>query len=128
MTNDSASKSPGLATLCIHGGARPGPAHPEVVPPIVRSTTFVQGEARGQSRERPLQEPLIYSRYANPTVRFVERRLALLESAPYALLFSSGMAAMHAGVLALAPRGSTILASDRLYGGTQDLLAQGRVL
>jgi cystathionine gamma-synthase/methionine-gamma-lyase len=65
----------------------------------------------------------IYSRYGNPTVAALEQAILSLEGGIAACAYASGMAALHASVLAceLSP-GSTILASQDLYGATLDLL------
>ena len=57
----------------------------------------------------------VYGRIGNPTVTAVEDRLAVLENAP-AVLFSSGMAAYTAAILATAKAGDTaLLLSDGYY-------------
>jgi cystathionine gamma-synthase/methionine-gamma-lyase len=65
----------------------------------------------------------IYTRYGNPTVAALEQAILALEGGVAACAYASGMAALHAAVLAceLSP-GSTILASRDLYGATLDLL------
>jgi cystathionine gamma-synthase len=57
----------------------------------------------------------------------VEDRIAALEGAERSLLFSSGMAALHAAIVSCAPTGSALVVSRRLYGGTHDLLTNGLV-
>jgi cystathionine beta-lyase/cystathionine gamma-synthase len=111
------------ATLCIHGGRRPGPGDPAVVMPVHQSSTFVPGEEDWRLvEEGRVAESRFYSRYGNPSVAAVERRLALLEGADEVRLFASGNAAMHAAVMALALPGGRVVASDRLYGGTRAIL------
>ena len=46
------------------------------------------------------QPGFIYSRLANPTVRMFEERLALLEGAEDAAATATGMAAVHAALMA----------------------------
>ncbi|MCL4152656.1 UNVERIFIED_CONTAM: hypothetical protein GTU68_017093 [Idotea baltica] len=60
----------------------------------------------------------------NPTVAAVERRIADLEGAEAACLFASGNAASHAAVMGCLRNGGHIVASKRLYGGTQGLIKQ----
>lgn len=65
----------------------------------------------------------VYSRYTSPTVRAFERAVASLEMAEEAIAFSSGMAAIHATLLAAgATQGATILAAFDLYGATYTLV------
>jgi cystathionine gamma-synthase/methionine-gamma-lyase len=65
----------------------------------------------------------IYTRFGNPTVAALEQAILSLEGGVAAVAYASGMAALHAAMLAceLSP-GSTILASQDLYGATLDLL------
>jgi O-acetylhomoserine (thiol)-lyase len=77
-----------------------------------------------------------YSRTGNPTVGLLERRLAALEGGVGAVATSSGQAAVALTILALAGRSGQspdgeahaaapaghVVAGDRIYGGTADLL------
>ncbi len=60
----------------------------------------------------------IYARYSNPTVEAVEAKLAELERAEAAQIFSSGQAATTTICLTFLRAGDRLLASDSLYGGT----------
>ncbi len=62
-----------------------------------------------------------YSRSQNPTRFALETRLAGLESADYALAFSSGMAAETSVILSLLQAGDHVIAFDDLYGGSKRL-------
>ena len=53
----------------------------------------------------------------------MQRRLAALEGSEHALVFASGMAALHAALLALLPRGGSIVAQREIYGSSWDLMA-----
>ena len=63
----------------------------------------------------------VYGRIGNPTVTAVEDRLAVLENAP-AVLFSSGMAAYTAAILATAKAGDTVLLSSDGYYAARNLM------
>src|SRR5437667_12869411 len=65
----------------------------------------------------------VYTRYGNPTVTLLENAMRTIERGATACAYSSGMAALHAALFAceLAP-GSTVLASQDLYGATTNLL------
>ena len=65
-----------------------------------------------------------YTRLRNPSVEAVADKLALLEGADGAVLFSSGLAAVATTLLALAPPGARIVASRDLYGDVFTLLSQ----
>jgi cystathionine gamma-synthase/methionine-gamma-lyase len=67
----------------------------------------------------------VYGRYGNPTVRALEDAVALLEEGEAGQAFSSGMAAIHAALLAVGARaGSAVVAAQDVYGGTYALLDQ----
>jgi len=67
-------------------------------------------------------EGYIYSRYGAPTQAAFEDAVARLEEAEGALSFSSGMAALHAVILAAVPAGGRIVAAQQVYGATHSLL------
>jgi cystathionine gamma-synthase len=66
-----------------------------------------------------------YQRVGHPTLRACEERLAGLEGAEEALLFSSGMAALSAAFLAHLASGDHVIALHQCYGGTHGLLNWG---
>jgi O-succinylhomoserine sulfhydrylase len=57
-----------------------------------------------------------YSRFGNPTVTILEDRLALLEGAEACRLAATGMAAVHAAMLAHLKTGDRVVASRALFG------------
>jgi cystathionine gamma-synthase/methionine-gamma-lyase len=65
----------------------------------------------------------IYTRYGNPTLAALEDAVRIVEEGATACVYSSGMAALHAALFAcdLKP-GSTVVASQDLYGATTTLL------
>src|SRR5215212_11364312 len=61
----------------------------------------------------------VYARYATPTVAAFEAAVASLERAEAAQAYSSGMAAIHASLLAAgAKAGTAVVAALDLYGAT----------
>src|SRR5215210_8624956 len=65
-----------------------------------------------------------YTRDGNPTVRSFEAAVAALEGAPLVGAFGSGMAAIHAALLAAGVRpGDRIVATQDCYGLTRVMLA-----
>lgn len=67
----------------------------------------------------------LYSRYGSPTVAALEEAVADLEGGEKGLAFASGMAAIHAVLLAVGARaGTSIVAAQDLYGMTYALLDQ----
>ncbi|MBL8860446.1 MAG: aminotransferase class I/II-fold pyridoxal phosphate-dependent enzyme [Planctomycetes bacterium] len=113
------------ATLCVHAGHRASAAQRAVVAPLVHSTTFLLDDtAYSAMTQGRASEAWIYSRIRNPTLDVVQERIAALEGAERCVVFSSGMAAIHAALLATAQSGgSRVVAHREIYGSTWDLLA-----
>jgi len=63
-----------------------------------------------------------YSRWDNPTVVTLEKKLAALEHAEAGAAFSSGMAAISTSVFSFLRKGAHVLGIKDLYGGTYALL------
>jgi methionine-gamma-lyase len=110
----------GPSTRSVHGG-RPGGRG--VSPPIDRSSTFVADEAayRARAAGDPYSIP-VYAREASPTVLAVEARLAALESAEGALLFASGLGALHGLLMGRLAAGDRVALALQAYGGTTALV------
>ncbi len=71
----------------------------------------------------------VYSRYANPTCDSVAEKLSLMESfgtgvESHAMMFSSGMAAIHTLAMTLLRSGDQVLTQGNLYGGTTELFTK----
>ena len=64
----------------------------------------------------------MYSRISNPTVSALEERLASLEKGIGAICTASGQAALHLTVATLLNSGDHIVSSNRIYGGSRNLL------
>lgn len=112
----------GFATQQIHAGQTLDPTGSRNLP-IHMTTSFVFDSAE-HAKQRFALEDLgpIYTRLTNPTVEVLENRIATLEGGVHAVAFASGMAAETAAIQNLAQAGDHIVASPRLYGGTETLL------
>ncbi|QKS28630.1 MAG: O-succinylhomoserine sulfhydrylase [Candidatus Accumulibacter similis] len=64
----------------------------------------------------------VYSRFTNPTVSAFQDRLAALEGAEDCIATASGMSAILSLVMAVCSSGDHIVASNGLFGATQQLL------
>lgn len=116
-----------LATRVVHGGERrSAPDFHPVSTPIYNSATFYYDSLGVIDRIAGGEQPgFMYGRYANPTNVALEQAVAELEGAESSWTFASGMAALHAAILAAAPQpGETILCSRDVYGATIALLLQ----
>ncbi len=112
-------------TRAVHAGERVPPADfTPVTTPIWPTVGYLyesmddldavfDGDKRGQ----------IYLRYSNPTVEAFEAAIADLEMADAAQAYSSGMAAIHAALLAAGVKaGTAVVAALDIYGATFSLL------
>ena len=107
-------------TKCLHSGYTPKNGEPGVMP-IVQSTTyrFDSTEHIGDLFDKPME--CMYSRFANPTVDAVEKKIAALEGGVGAMCTSSGQAANLFAVLNLCSSGDSFICSAAVYGGTINL-------
>lgn len=62
------------------------------------------------------EEGFVYSRYANPTVRMLEERLALLDGAEACRVTASGMGAISSAMIAPVGAGDRVVAASALFG------------
>ena len=110
-------------TKCLHAGYSPKNAEPRVMP-IVQSTTYVYDSTEEVASvfDEPTKS-LIYSRFANPTVMAVERKIAELEGGVGAMCTSSGQAASLLSILNLCSAGDSIISTPEIYGGTVNLFS-----
>jgi cystathionine beta-lyase/cystathionine gamma-synthase len=104
---------PGPSTNAVHAGDEPEPRTGAVNTPVHLSTTFWFPQLPGGGKA-----PYIYSRYENPSLESVERKLAALEGSPHALVFASGMAAIQAACTSILKPKDTLLHQRGVYGGT----------
>ncbi|KAJ01815.1 trans-sulfuration enzyme family protein [Sulfitobacter mediterraneus] len=115
----------GPSTTAVHAGTHDDPRTGAVGTPIYQASTFVLNEGQYRSVEDGFaRDRFIYSRYGNPSQWAVQEKLAALEGAESAIVFSSGMAAITSTVLALMDKGAHVVASSDLYGGTFNLFNQ----
>jgi len=118
--------SHGFQTRSVHAGETPDPATHASAPNIVMSTTFVINDADAQFSANALTDdaPFVYTRWANPTVRQLEAKLASLEGGEAAVAFASGMAAASALFLTRLKAGDHLIISDVAYAGVAELVRQ----
>jgi cystathionine beta-lyase/cystathionine gamma-synthase len=118
-------RQPSIATQLVHAGERR--STPTGIPastPIYATSSFIYESVEEVDRivEGEVSD-FVYSRYGNPTVAAFEEAMASIENGSFALAYGSGMAALHAALLACdLSRGSVVLASRDLYGATFELL------
>ena len=106
----------GFSTRQIHAGVEPDAETGSILTPIYQSTTFVQ-----PSVDEYLSKGYSYSRSGNPTVRALERKLAVLEDGFDCTCYATGMAAIQVVFQACLNAGDHAIVSDVAYGGTYRL-------
>ncbi len=114
-----------LATRAAHAGT-PFAAGDflSTVTPIHPSVTYIYERMEELDEVFAGTRPgYVYTRYGNPTVAALEESVAALEEGEAAMAFASGMAAIHAALLASGVRaGSAVVAARDIYGATYALL------
>jgi cystathionine gamma-synthase len=114
------------STLAIHGSGRLPKAHYAVSTPIVHTSNYyfdtadeVEDFMRAKGQGKVIREHE-YARYGNPTQIETERKLAAIEGAERAVLYSSGMAAVLLALMTyMKPEGHIIFTGD-CYRQTRD--------
>lgn len=99
-------KGKSIEDILIHSGEESSEFLGAVNVPIYQSSLF--SRKNGSSG-------YTYTRINNPTTEVVERKLAELENAESALLFSSGMAAITAAIMKYIRTGSRIITVKNVY-------------
>jgi methionine-gamma-lyase len=96
-----------------------------VVTPIYQTSTFKFKDAQqGANRFAGKEEGYIYTRLGNPTIKALEKKLALLEHGYDALACASGMAAVNTALLSLLKAGDHMISTDAIYGCTFDVFTE----
>lgn len=112
-----------LSTRAVHAGEAAHKAHDAITTPVVNTSTYVFADTaalRDHFEGRVEREE--YGRYGNPTVRIAERKVAALEGAQEAALFSSGMAAATTTLLGLLKAGDHIVMTSDCYRRTRQFI------
>jgi O-succinylhomoserine sulfhydrylase len=83
------------------------------------TSSFVQPDAASAAaRFANEEEAFIYSRFTNPTVMMMERRLAAMEGAEACIATSSGMSAILLLGMGLLKAGDHVICSQSVFGST----------
>lgn len=109
-------------TQCLHAGYTPGNGDPRVVP-IVQSTTYTFDSTEHIAALFDMPTEPMYSRFANPTVDAVEKKIAALEGGVAAMCTSSGQAANLLAILNICSAGDSFISTGTIYGGTVNLFS-----
>ncbi|MDP1902381.1 MAG: O-succinylhomoserine sulfhydrylase [Rubrivivax sp.] len=87
------------------------------------TSSFVHPDAATAARRfANEEEAFVYSRFSNPTVMMMERRLAAMEGTAACIGTASGMAAITLVVMGLLKAGDHVVCSQSVFGSTIRLL------
>lgn len=109
-------------TKCLHSGYTPENGGPRVMP-IVQSTTYTFDSTEHIGALFDMPTAHMYSRFSNPTVECVEKKIADLEGGVGAMCTSSGQAASLLSILNVCNAGESFISTSTIYGGTVNLFA-----
>jgi O-acetylhomoserine (thiol)-lyase len=112
-----------LETLSLHAGNKPDSDYGSRATPIYQTSSFVFPDSETAAgifnNERAGHT---YSRITNPTNAVLEERISSLEGGIGAISTASGQAALFLAITTILGKGSHIVASKSLYGGSHNLL------
>jgi cystathionine gamma-synthase len=109
----------GLATRSIHSGEERNRYADSITTPIVQTSTFAFKDSKEiEAYTKKGKARFEYARYGGPTEKVAERRLAELEHAEDAVVFSSGMSAIVTTILTLLQSGDHFVITDDAYRKT----------
>ena len=119
------SPNAGLSTQCVHSGELRQKSEGSISAPIFTASTytfestdellqFVNGQVQREE----------YGRYGSPNEKSVEAKLAALENAEDAILYSSGMAAIVGLLMTKLNSGDEIVFFDQCYHRSREFCAK----
>jgi cystathionine beta-lyase/cystathionine gamma-synthase len=111
-----------FATKAVHSGMIE--IEGSATTPIFRTSTYRLTDDKYQGWADGLHHTVVYSRISSVNSEVVSAKLAALEGAEDAEVFSSGMAAISTTLMTLLSKGDHIVATPDCYGGTYGLLTE----
>ena len=107
-----------LDTLAVREGL-PASQWGENSEAVFLTSCFVHPDAATAARRFANEEDaFVYSRFSNPTVTMMERRLAALEGTSGCIATASGMAAILITIMSLLKAGDHVVCSQGVFGST----------
>ena len=111
------------STLSLHAGQRPDSDFGARATPIYQSSSFVFPDTETAAGIFNVERAgHVYSRITNPTNAVLEERISALEGGIGAITTASGQAALVLAITTILEKGSHLIASKSLYGGSHNLL------
>jgi O-succinylhomoserine sulfhydrylase len=116
-------EQPDFDTRAVRAGTLRSEFYEHAEALFLTSSFVFDSAAQAAARFAGEDEGFVYSRFANPTVRMFEQRLASLEGGEDCLATSSGMAAILATCLATLRAGDHVLCGASVFGATTQLFS-----
>jgi O-succinylhomoserine sulfhydrylase len=115
------SESYSIDTLAVRAGTARSQFNEHSEALYLTSSFVFANAAQAAARFAGTEPGNVYARFTNPTVTAMQERLAALEGAEDCVATASGMSAIMATVMALLQAGQHIVASQSIFGATQQL-------
>ncbi|ETN96349.1 trans-sulfuration enzyme family protein [Zhouia amylolytica] len=109
------SKNLKLNTICVHTGEIKDEQFKGAISPLYMSTSYAYENMDIKQYPR---------NFNTPNQRALSKKIAALEHAEDAIIFSSGMAAISTSLFAFLKKGDHIVMQKQLYGGTHNLIVK----
>jgi cystathionine gamma-synthase len=120
-----APQAPGPSTVAVHAGEKRQKPGDSITDPIFCASTYTfpntQDVIEFIEQKLPREE---YGRYGNPGEKVVEAKLAAMECAEEALLYSSGMAAIVGLLMTKLNSGDEVVFFDECYHRSREFCAK----
>ena len=110
-----------LDTLAVRAGIQRSQFNEHAEALYLTSSFVFDNAAQAAARFSGEEVGFVYGRFSNPTVSMLQERLAALEGGEACIATASGMAAILSTVMALMKAGEHIVASQGIFGATQQL-------
>ena len=110
-----------LDTLAVRAGIQRSQFNEHAEALYLTSSFVFDNAAQAAARFSGEEAGFVYGRFSNPTVSILQERLAALEGGEACIATASGMAAILSTVMALMKAGEHIVASQGIFGATQQL-------
>ena len=111
------------ATKCVQSGYQPANGELRTLP-LYQGTTYKYDSGDELAKLFDLESAgHMYTRISNPTVEYVEQKIADLEGGVAAMCTSSGQAATLISILNICSAGQNFVCLSNLYGGTTNLFS-----
>src|SRR5574338_641283 len=108
-------------TLAVRAGTARSQFNEHSEALYLTSSFVFDNAAQAAARFSGEEEGNVYARFTNPTVTAMQTRLAALEGAEACVATASGMSAILSLAMALLQAGDHVVASNGLFGATQQL-------